>query len=171
MNPEPALTDSRTSVHERIAVRDATRDDIAFLVDCNASMAWETERKSLDRLLLQSGITAVLDRPERGFYLIAEQTGMRVGCLLITREWSDWRNGDWWWLQSVYVLEQARRHGVFRALHGEVERRARLTPDTVGLRLYVERENLRAQATYSALEMTDSGYLMLERSLHTPRPF
>ena len=146
-------------------IRDAHLADLDFLVASNAAMALETERKTLDLAVLERGVAAVFEAPARGFYLIAERHGQSIGCLLITHEWSDWRNGDWWWLQSVYVRHEARRSGVFRALYDEIERRARRTPGVVGLRLYVERENRPAQATYAALHLRDAGYLLLERSL------
>lgn len=146
-----------------ISIREAARSDIPFLVDCNAAMALETEHKTLDREVLARGVAAVFDDPRRGFYLIGERDGAAVGCLLITREWSDWRNGDWWWFQSVYVLPAARRGGVFRALYAEVERRARATPDVIGLRLYVERDNVRAQRTYASLGMEEEAYRMFAR--------
>ncbi|MGH8233030.1 MAG: GNAT family N-acetyltransferase [Rhodanobacteraceae bacterium] len=123
-------------------------------------MAYETEHKTLDHEILAQGVAAVFDDPRRGFYLIAERDGEPVGCLLITREWSDWRNGDWWWFQSVYVVSGARHTGVFRTLHSEVERRARAA-GAVGLRLYVERDNARAQQTYASLGMEEEHYRML----------
>lgn len=145
-----------------VHVRDAIAPDLDFLVESNAAMALETERKLLDRTILARGVAAVLQSPARGFYLIAERDGCAIGCLLITHEWSDWRNGDWWWLQSVHVVPAARRAGVFRALHAEVERRARRAPDVIGLRLYVECENRHAQATYSSLGMSETGYRLFE---------
>ena len=144
-------------------IRNADLDDVAFIVEANMRMASETEHKRLERATLQSGVRGVLDDPARGFYLVAEDAGERVGCLLVTREWSDWRNGDWWWLQSVYVMPNARRTGVFRAMYDEVERRARESAEVIGLRLYVERDNARAQAAYAALGMIDTAYRMLER--------
>ena len=145
-----------------IGVRSAKVSDIAFLVDCNAAMALETEHKALDRDVLLRGTQAVFDDPRRGFYLVAERDGEPAGCLLVTYEWSDWRNGDWWWFQSVYVTPAARRGGVFRALYAEVERRAR-EAGAVGLRLYVERDNARAQRTYASLGMEEEPYKMLRR--------
>ncbi|MEO5561259.1 MAG: GNAT family N-acetyltransferase [Dokdonella sp.] len=147
----------------KLSIRDATKADLAFLVDSNAAMALETEGKNLDRAVLERGVSAVFERPGRGFYLIAEHESRSVGCLLITYEWSDWRNGDWWWLQSVYVTADARRGGVFRALHAEVDRRARAASNVVGLRLYVESENRRAQQTYVALGMHEAHYVLFER--------
>jgi|SRR6185437_1103887 len=148
---------------DAIRLRDAKPADIEFLVECNAAMALETEHKALDRGVLARGVAAVFENPLRGFYLIAERGGENVGCLLITFEWSDWRNGDWWWFQSVYVVPQARRGGVFRALYAEVEARARAAPGVIGLRLYVERDNTRAQRTYASLGMNEEAYRIFAR--------
>ncbi|MGH7749683.1 MAG: GNAT family N-acetyltransferase [Candidatus Dormibacteria bacterium] len=147
-----------------IRIRDALCDDAPFLVECNAAMARETENKTLDLAVLALGTRAVFEQPSRGFYLVAERASERVGCLLVTTEWSDWRNGDWWWIQSVYVVAGARRSGVFRALYAETERRARAKPGVVGLRLYVEWENRHAQRTYAALGMTQAHYHLYQRS-------
>jgi GNAT superfamily N-acetyltransferase len=147
-----------------LSVRPATRNDLAFLVNANASMAQETEGKELDRALLARGVGAVFDESRRGFYRIAELDGVAVGCLLITTEWSDWRCGDWWWIQSVYVLPQARRHGVFRALYAHVDAQARDIAGVIGLRLYVEWENERAQQTYKALGMEQEHYHLFRRN-------
>ena len=152
---------SATPAHA--SIRNATRADLATLVDFNAAMAWETEHKRLDRELLARGIGGVFDDARRGFYLVAERGGTVVGALLVTFEWSDWRNGDWWWIQSVYVAEGARRGGVFSALYADVERRARAAGGVVGLRLYVEHENTRAQRTYLALGMSEAHYRMFEK--------
>ena len=147
-----------------IHVRAARADDRDTLVQFNAAMALETEHKVLDPAVLQAGVAAVLAESKRGFYLVAEIDGVVAGCLMITFEWSDWRNGDWWWLQSVYIIPEYRRKGVFRALYAEVERRAAARPDVVGVRLYVERENAHAQKTYAALGMHEAVYLMFEKS-------
>ncbi len=146
-----------------IEVRAATPDDIPFLVECNMAMALETEHKTLDRAVLTRGTHAVFDDPRRGFYLIAEREGGPAGCLLVTFEWSDWRDGDWWWFQSVYVVPRARRSGIFRALYAEVERRARAASHVIGLRLYVERDNAHAQRTYLSLGMEEEPYRMFRR--------
>ncbi|MCE5202606.1 MAG: GNAT family N-acetyltransferase [Mizugakiibacter sp.] len=148
-----------------ILIRDASRADIPRLVEWNAAMALETEAKTLDRAVLTRGVTRVFDEPARGFYLIAERGGEAAGCLLVTHEWSDWRDGDFWWIQSVYVAAHARRGGAFRALYAEVERRARARGDVCGLRLYVETENARAQATYAGLGMQRCHYYMYEALL------
>ena len=143
-------------------VRDATRDDVAFLADCNVAMAYESEQKQLDRDVLTRGIVAVFDHPERGFYIVAERGAERVGSLLITHEWSDWRNGGWWWIQSVYVMPAARRNGVFSAMYREIDARARASAGVIGLRLYVEKENAGAQATYAALGMEPAYYSLFQ---------
>ena len=145
-------------------IRNATRDDVAFLADCNLAMAWESEEKRLDRDVLTRGIVAVFDHPERGFYVVAEREGKRAGSLLITHEWSDWRNGGWWWIQSVYVMPDARRSGVFSTMYREIESRARATTGVIGLRLYVEKENAGAQKTYEALGMEPAYYSLYQAS-------
>lgn len=151
-----------------IRVRAARASDLATLVQFNMAMALQTENKVLDPAVLGAGVGAVLAEPRRGFYLVAESDGVVVGCLMITFEWSDWRNGDWWWLQSVYIVPAFRRRGVFRALYAEVERQAAAaTPGVVGIRLYVERDNLQAQQTYTALGMHEANYRMFEKSLRT----
>lgn len=149
-------------------IRNATRDDVAFLADCNIAMAWESEEKRLDRDVLTRGIVAVFDHPERGFYIVAERDGKAAGSLLITHEWSDWRNGGWWWIQSVYVMPDARRGGVFTAMYREIESRARTTSGVIGLRLYVEKENAGAQATYEALGMEPAYYSLYQRAWLDP---
>jgi GNAT superfamily N-acetyltransferase len=147
-----------------LLIRPATHGDLHELLAWNAAMAWETEQKRLDPALLERGIIGVFEQPQRGFYLIAERDGAAVGSLLVTYEWSDWRCGNFWWIQSVYVVPAARRGGVFRALYWEVERCA-TAADAVGLRLYVETENRQAQATYSDLGMQRCHYWMYESPL------
>ena len=144
-----------------VTIRSAERSDISHLVQWNAAMAWETEQKTLDLAVLERGVTAVFDEPRRGFYLVAEHDGTPAGCLLVTYEWSDWRAGDFWWIQSVYVVSEARRAGVFRSLYANVAQRARAAR-AVGLRLYVETENERAQRTYAGLGMDRCHYFMYE---------
>lgn len=153
-----------------IRIRDAVRADVDFLADCNLAMAWESERKRLDREVLTRGIVAVFDHPERGFYVVAERDGRPVGSLLITHEWSDWRNGGWWWIQSVYVAPEGRRAGVFTAMYREIEARARAGEGVIGLRLYVEKENTGAQATYAALGMEPAYYSLYQRAFAPSDP-
>jgi GNAT superfamily N-acetyltransferase len=144
-----------------IEIRIASRDDIAHIAQWNTAMAWETEQKALSPAVIGRGVTAVFDEPRRGFYLVAERAGEPVGCLLVTYEWSDWRAGDFWWIQSVYVVESARREGVFRSLYDDAKQRA-AQAGAVGLRLYVETENERAQRTYAGLGMERCHYFMYE---------
>jgi GNAT superfamily N-acetyltransferase len=147
-----------------LSIRAAAVADIPVLCAWNAAMARETEGLELDPAVLECGVRGVFERPQRGFYLVAERDGVAVGGLLVTFEWSDWRNGDYWWVQSVYVLPEARRDGVFRALYADVERRARAA-GAASLRLYVETENRRAQATYERLGMHPCHYAMYEQVL------
>lgn len=147
-----------------MVIRHAERSDGAAIAEWNAAMAWETEQKRLDPAVLSRGVMAVFDEPRRGFYLVAERDGRAVGCLMVTYEWSDWRNGDFWWIQSVYVAPEARRGGVFRALYADVARRAKEV-GAVGIRLYVETENHRAQSTYRELGMEQCHYFMYEQMI------
>jgi len=144
-----------------ITLRAAQPRDREAIVAFNAALAVETERLELIPEVLRAGVTAVLGDPTKGFYLVAERAGRIVGQLMVTLEWSDWRNGNWWWIQSVYVAPDFRRQGVFRALFEEIATRAR-REGARGLRLYVERENQRAQATYSALGMKYARYELYE---------
>ena len=145
-----------------ITVRSATIDDAEFLVRGNAQLALETENLSLDIDRLRSGVHAVFDDPRRGFYLVAETNGTRVGQMMITYEWSDWRNGAFWWIQSVYTLPESRGRGVFKALYSHVESLAHENGGVCGLRLYVEAHNRRAQAAYERCGMTEAVYRMFE---------
>lgn len=147
-----------------LKLRAATERDLDVLVDFNAAMALETEALTLDRARLRAGVAALLADPAKGRYTVAERADEVVGALMLTREWSDWRCGDWWWIQSVYVHPAARRAGVFRALFERAAAEARADPGVCGLRLYVERDNLRAQATYRALGMEETHYRLYEIS-------
>jgi GNAT superfamily N-acetyltransferase len=148
-------------VSASIVIRAASLADTDNLVAWNAAMAWDTEQKKLDGALLRRGVEGVFADARRGFYLVAERDGVAVGSLLVTYEWSDWRCGDFWWVQSVYVVPAARRGGVFRALYDEVKRRSQ-DAGAVGLRLYVETENERAQRTYEGMGMKRCDYAMYE---------
>ena len=143
-------------------IRVAAPDDAAVLVEFNAAMARETEGKKLLPNVIGAGVRALLASPASGFYVVAEEDGRLVGSLLITREWSDWRNGDFWWIQSVYVRPEARRRGVYRSLYRHVQGLAAADPGVCGFRLYVDRENAEAQGTYAALGMKPTRYLVFE---------
>jgi ribosomal protein S18 acetylase RimI-like enzyme len=150
-----------------VRIRGAEPRDADAIARFNIAMALETEHKALDPATIGAGVAAALADARHGFYLVAEANEAVIGCLMITYEWSDWRNGQWWWFQSVYVDPDWRRHGVFRALYAEVERRARAAAGVVGLRLYVERANAAAQRTYASLGMGDAGYLIFEKEFAT----
>jgi ribosomal protein S18 acetylase RimI-like enzyme len=145
-----------------LRIRPAVPADADFLAHGNAAMALETEHKHLDPAVVAAGVRAALSDAAKGRYFIAERDGVPVGQLMITYEWSDWRNGTFWWIQSVYVLPEARRGGVFRALYRHLEHLAADDPTICGIRLYVERENSRAQATYTHCGMGDAGYVIME---------
>jgi GNAT superfamily N-acetyltransferase len=143
-------------------IRPAEVRDAAALAEGNVRMALETEGKALDAETVRCGVRAVVDDPAKGFYLVAEQDGTVVGQLMITYEWSDWRNGVFWWIQSVYVWPEHRRRGIFRRLHEDLVARARRAGCVCGLRLYVEKQNARAQATYAALGLAPNHYQFYE---------
>ena len=146
-------------------IREARPDDAAVIAAYNAAMAEETESKTLDPACVGPGVQALFDDPSLGRYWIADADGEIVGQLMITYEWSDWRNGMIWWIQSVYVPPGRRRQGIFSALYRHAESLASAAPGVIGLRLYVEDNNLRAQQTYQALGMVKPGYLVMESLL------
>ena len=144
-------------------IRDGLPADAPVIAAFNAAMARETEALELDPVRLLAGVRAVFDDPAKGFYLVAEQDGEVIGQLMITYEWSDWRNGDLWWLQSVYVAPEHRRRGVFRRLFEHVLREAEANPGVVGVRLYVEDGNAPARDVYRRLGLRAGGYHVMER--------
>ena len=145
-----------------IEIRKAVDTDAASLIGFNIAMALETEHKQLSRDLVTSGVAQMLSRLDLGFYLVAEVDGKVAGCLGVTFEWSDWRSGLFWWVQSVYVEPEQRRKGVFRALYEYVIEMARGQASVCGVRLYVEKENTNAQQTYRSLGMSETGYRLYE---------
>lgn len=148
-----------------VTVRPATTADLDTLADFNVAMAEETEDKPLDSNTVRAGVEGIFESPSRGFYLVAERDARIVGSLMITPEWSDWRNGAFWWIQSVYVRPDARRTGVYTALHRDVRRRAEAKEEVCGLRLYVEKDNKTARSTYERLDMTETSYRLYEELL------
>jgi ribosomal protein S18 acetylase RimI-like enzyme len=146
-----------------LVIRRATSGDAEVVVDFNRRLAEESEGKILDPALLKAGVAQALTDPHKGLYFLAEDGGRVVGQIMITTEWSDWRNGWFWWIQSVYVRPEARRRGVFRALFEHVSQAARQDSSVSGLRLYVDEDNHSAQETYRRLGMTDTGYFVLEK--------
>jgi GNAT superfamily N-acetyltransferase len=145
-----------------LTIRRATAQDHATIVDFNCALALETEGKELLHEVISRGVASLLDNEHRGMYFVAEHNGLVVGALMISYEWSDWRNGNFWWIQSVYVRPEARGHGVYRALYENVRALAAKDPSVCGFRLYVEQDNARAQQTYSALGMSATHYQMYE---------
>lgn len=149
-----------------VEVRLASPGDLDVLVNFSAAMAMETEGRRLDHDRLRCGVSAVLELPERGFYVVGEQHEIAsrpvIGQLLVTYEWSDWRNATFWWIQSVYVHPTRRRQGVYRRMHQHVVTMARARPDVCGIRLYVEEHNERAQQVYREVGLKPAGYLVFE---------
>jgi RimJ/RimL family protein N-acetyltransferase len=154
------------SILDQLNVRLATPQDAAKIASFSAAMALETEGRHLDRDRLHDGTIALLNSPDRGFFMVAEleQADDRqlVGQLMITFEWSDWRNGEFWWIQSVYVAPAWRRQSVFRRMHQTVMATAKTNPNVCGVRLYVEENNSVAQAVYRNVGLTPSSYAIFE---------
>jgi GNAT superfamily N-acetyltransferase len=157
-----------------LRVRDAVAGDAPLLARWARTMAQETEHLELDADTVLAGVTRGIADAAKARYFVAsrdvplagdEAIAEPVGMLMLTREWSDWRCGHWWWIQSVYVTPEHRRGGVFRALFAHVRALAAEQDDVLGLRLYVERDNEVAMATYKALGMHDAGYRIFETAL------
>ncbi len=143
-------------------IRDANTTDSATIAEYNSAMAVETEGHALDTTLIGPGVEGLFKDPANGRYWVAESDGQIVGQIMVTYEWSDWRNGRLWWIQSVYVHPEFRRKGVFSGLYRHVENLARNTDGVRGLRLYVENNNGNAQDTYLALGMHDAKYKVMQ---------
>ena len=151
-----------------VQVRRASLLHVDAIIDFNIAMAQETESKFLDAEVVRPGVEAVFNRNGLGFYLIAEHTGRPVGQLLITYEWSDWRNSFFWWIQSVYIKPDYRRQGVYRSLHFYAAEVARQEGNVCGLRLYVDKNNTVAQGVYAGLRMHPTNYDMYEIDFDAP---
>lgn len=147
---------------DSLRIRKAQPADADHIAAFNRAMALETEGKTLIPGLIAAGVRRLLAEPALGFYAVAEHEGEVVGCLMVTNEWSDWRNGLFWWIQSVYVTKAWRRRGVYRRLYDFVRELAQREPGVCGFRLYVEKENTTAQRTYSSLGMAPTDYLIYE---------
>ena len=152
-------------------IREATQADLSFIVAANAALATETERKTLDPALLRQGVQTVLADPALGSYYIAEVDGDAVGQLMTTFEWSDWRNGLFLWIQSVYVLPSHRGDGAFRALYDHLGELARADARICGIRLYVDHGNERAQGVYERMGMHRSNYGVMETVYRGPTSY
>lgn len=143
-------------------IRKHNSNDLNTLVSFNCAMAEETEGKILKPETIQAGVRALLEDESKGFYLLAEMDDRMVGQLMITKEWSDWRNGNFWWIQSVYVLPDYRNKGVYRSLHEEIIKMGKSEEHICGIRLYVDKDNTAAQEVYKKMGMVDSHYTLFE---------
>ena len=148
-----------------IKVRSATAAEAGRIAGFNRALALETEGLALEEKTVAAGVVALMGHPERGFYLVAEVAGAVAGCLLITYEWSDWRNRMFWWIQSVYVKPEFRGRGVYTALDEKVRALAAREGNVCGFRLYVHKGNARAQDVYRSLGMEETAYLVYEDML------
>lgn len=147
---------------EEITIRVAKSAEARSLVEFNQAMALETEGKTLNPEILTSGVEAVFKNQDKGFYVVAESAGEIVGGLMVTYEWSDWRNAWFWWIQSVYIMPDFRGKRIYSKLYEFVKSLAREKENVCGFRLYVEKENSNAQKVYEKLGMEASYYLMYE---------
>lgn len=145
-----------------IEIRKATTNDMAVLLDFQLRLAWETENIQLDRTVVMNGLQALIDDPSKGIYYVAEMHGEIIGCQLVTFEWSEWRNGTVWWIQSVYVKESHRQQKVFSVLYNYIKQFAENDASVLGLRLYVDKSNKRAQKVYQSLGMDGDHYTVFE---------
>lgn len=147
---------------DQTSIRKAELRDAAAITEFNRRMAVETEGKALIPEIAAAGVLRLLNDPSLGFYVVAQRRDKIVGCLMVTNEWSDWRNGLFWWIQSVYVEPGSRRQGVYRSLYAFIRQMAQAEPGICGFRLYVEKENAVAQKTYASLGMVQTNYLVYE---------
>ncbi len=144
-------------------IRTTTLADADIITEFNQLMAMETENKRLPDNTIASGVKRLMQKPEYGFYLVAENSDKAiVGTCMVTMEWSDWRDGLFWWVQSVYVKSDYRKQGIYTAMYQKIRELAAKEPDVYGFRLYVEKDNLIAQKTYEALGMQATDYLLYE---------
>jgi GNAT superfamily N-acetyltransferase len=146
-----------------ISIRTATVTEIAMLIGFQQRLARETENLELDITTLKKGMQAMFQDPSKGVYYVAVEGQQIVGCFMITFEWSDWRNGMVWWLQSVYVIDAYRKHGVFRLMYNHLMNVIQNDPSIMGLRLYVDKTNTRAQQVYTTMGMNGEHYTLYER--------
>jgi ribosomal protein S18 acetylase RimI-like enzyme len=148
-----------------LTIRLAVPRDADRIVAFGRAMAEETEGRRLDAAVIDAGVRTLMDRPQDGFYIVAARGNEIVGSLMITTEWSDWRNGVFWWVQSVYVKPAFRGTGIYRRMHEHVRRRAREHERVCGLRLYVDSNNELARRVYETLGMHETGYRLYEELL------
>jgi GNAT superfamily N-acetyltransferase len=146
----------------RAIYREGEHADIDPIIRFQLAMAEETEQFRLDPEICARGVRAVFENPSLGRYYVCELDGVVVASLLITYEWSDWRNGEVWWIQSVYVIPEVRRQGVYTGLYSHLENLARTDDRVRGIRLYVDRRNTSAQQVYRKLGMNGEHYQVFE---------
>lgn len=147
---------------KEILIRFAEIRDVLVITKFNRAMALETEQKELIPEVISKGVDTLLNNPNLGFYVVAERDNEVIGSLMVTMEWSDWRNGMFWWIQSVYVEPNERRKGTYTKLYNFIRESANVNPSICGIRLYVEKENILAQNTYEALGMMETDYRIYE---------
>lgn len=147
---------------EDVLIRTGEESDAAALTEFNIAMALETENKILTLEVVSNGVQTLLKNSQYGFYVIAEKSGEITGSLMVTTEWSDWRDGEFWWVQSVYVRRDCRRQGIYRRLYEYIKAKAAKRGNVCGFRLYVECDNAVAQQAYSKLGMSETFYKMFE---------
>jgi GNAT superfamily N-acetyltransferase len=163
--PQGMFGSMKTENRMTVNIRLATVCDAAIIADFNAAIAIETENLVLNHERLGKGTMALLADSTKGKYFLAEVNGKIAGQLMITYEWSDWRNATFWWIQSVYVLPEFRKHGIFRKLYEHVQSLAKTSGDVCGLRLYVDSSNTRAQQVYESLGMIHSHYQLMDADI------
>ncbi|NEO98028.1 MAG: GNAT family N-acetyltransferase [Symploca sp. SIO2E9] len=155
-------------MEEELLIRIGELQDLDVLVNFNQAMADETEGRKLTLEIVTAGVKTLLENPNLGFYLLAEKNGEVAGTLMVTTEWSDWHNGLYWWIQSVYIRPEFRRQGVYHQLYNFVKDKAKQEQDELkiwGFRLYVESQNMVAQKTYESLGMKETSYKIYEEKL------
>jgi ribosomal protein S18 acetylase RimI-like enzyme len=151
----------------QLIIRAANLDDVDSIITFSAAMALETENRRLDEARLRKGTLSLLNAPSYGFFIVTElrdeEQRRLIGQLMITYEWSDWRNAVFWWIQSVYVATPWRRQGVFRRMHDVIVGQAKADPRVCGIRLYVEQDNRTAQTVYQRVGLSRSAYAVYEQ--------
>ena len=143
-------------------IRNAKPKDIETIAKHNIKMALETENKHLDKEIITAGVSSIINDSSKGIYWVMEMNKIIIGQLMVTYEWSDWRNGMMWWIQSVYVPKEYRRQGVYSKMYKNLLDIAQIDSECCGIRLYVEKENKKAQKTYEKLGMKNAGYEVME---------
>ena len=145
-----------------LVIRQATATDASRIASFNVALARETEQRTLNRRIVGIGVRTLLAEPSHGFYIVADNGEKIVGMVMVTFEWSDWLNRQWWWLQSVYVDPAMRKRGVFTKIYNYIGEMGERQGNVCGIRLYVEKENRHAQRTYRSLGLNANSYRLME---------